>query len=289
MEKYLSKIAEEAKSPKEQVVEGKILALVDDIVQRFADGDDFLRQLAGILLGSAEIKAIQDYANVVSINRVGLNDHGPVHMKIVCCNALKMLSILHEAGVKTCLENENAGTFADSAAAVMIASLLHDSGMTIGRKNHELYSGIISFSLITDVLNQVLPDDKDVVRRTVIRSIALEGIMGHMGTLPIHSIEAGIILIADGCDMTKGRARIPLEIPSKPAEGDIHKYSAHSIEKVRICKGTEMPIKIEVQMKSEVGFFQVEQVLIPKLNSSPARQFIELYAGVEGEDVKRYI
>ena len=42
-----------------------------------------------------------------------------------------------------------------------------------------------------------------------------------MATHPIHSVEAGIILIADGCDMTKGRARIPLEIPSKPTEGDI--------------------------------------------------------------------
>jgi len=31
--------------------------------------------------------------------------------------------------------------------------------------------------------------------------------------------------------MTKGRARIPLEILSKPAEGDIHKYSANAIEK----------------------------------------------------------
>ena len=54
-----------------------------------------------------------------------------------------------------------------------------------------------------------------------------------MATHPIHSVEAGIILIADGCDMTKGRARIPLEIPSKPAEGDIHKYSANAIEKVK--------------------------------------------------------
>ena len=60
-----------------------------------------------------------------------------------------------------------------------------------------------------------------------------------MATHPIHSVEAGIILIADGCDMTKGRARIPLEIPSKPAEGDIHKYSANSIEKVKIGRGNE--------------------------------------------------
>ncbi len=279
----------DSKSPKEHTVEKKILALVDQMVSSYTDGDDMPRRLADILLSNHEIKYIHDYANTVSISRLGLNDHGPVHMKIVCHNALKMLSILHEVGVKTSLEKENVGTFADSMAAVMIAALLHDSGMSISRKDHELYSGIISFSIITDLLKQVLPDDQALGRRTIIRSMAMEGIIGHMATHPIHSIEAGLILIADGCDMTKGRARITLEIPSKPTEGDIHKYSANSIDKVSISKGNEQPLKIEVQMKSEVGFFQVEEVLIPKLQSSPAKHLIELYAGVEGEDVKRYI
>ena len=235
------------------------------------------------------MKSIQDYANTVSITRIGLNDHGPVHMKTVCRNALKMLCILHEAGIKTSLEEEEAGTFTDSVLAVMLAALLHDSGMTIGRKNHELYSGIISYSFISDILRQLLPDDKEIMHRTVIRSLAMEGILGHMGTNPIHSLEAGLILIADGCDMTKGRARIPLERPTKPMEGDIHKYSAHSIEKVKILRGEERAIKIEIHMKSEVGFFQVEEVLIPKILSSPAKNLVELHAGVDGEDMKRYI
>jgi len=279
----------DAKSPKEQLVENKVFTLVNQIVDHYTNGDDLPVRLTKVLLDSDEIKAIQDYANIVSISRLGLNDHGPVHMKIVCRNALKMLGILHESGILTSLEKDHAGTFADSVSAVILASLLHDSGMTIGRKDHELYSGIVSYAIINDVLRQVLPDDKDIKRRTVIRSVAMEGIIGHMGTHPIHSIEAGLILVADGCDMTKGRARITLEIPSKPTEGDIHKYSANSIEKVKISKGNERPLKIEVQMKSEVGFFQVEEVLIPKLQSSPAKQFIELYAGIEGEDLKRYL
>lgn len=277
------------KSPKELRVESKILTLVEDIVNRFTEGDDFPKRLAHILLNNNEIKAIHDYANTVSISRIGLNDHGPVHMKIVCCNALKMLILLHDAGVKTSLEKENAGSFADSVSAVLIAALMHDCGMTIGRKNHELYSGIIAYSIIKSILRQAMPDNADITRLTAIQSIAMEGIIGHMGTCPIHSIEAGIILIADGCDMTKGRARIPMEIPSKPAEGDIHKYSASSIEKVKIGKGKDRPVRLDIQMKSEVGLFQVEGVLIPKLHSSPAKQFIELYASVEGKEDKRYM
>ena len=70
--------------------------------------------------------------------------------------------------------------------------------------------------------------------------------------------------------MTKGRARIPLEILSKPAEGDIHKYSANAIERVKIGWGNERPLKLEIHMRAEVGFFQVEEVLIPKIQSSPA-------------------
>lgn len=278
---------EPIRSPKEHLVESKIQDIVDEIVSNHTESDDLPARLLKLLLEDPEIKAIQDYANTVSITRLGFNDHGPVHMKTVCRNALKMLLILHKSGIQTSLEKENAGTFADSVCAVMLAAFLHDGGMTIGRKNHELYSAIITFNLIDNILKEALPDD--IRRRVIIRSLALEGIIGHMGTNPIHSIEAGIILIADGCDMTKGRARISLERPSKPAEGDIHKYSANSIEKVRISHGEDKPIKIEVLMKAEVGFFQVEEVLIPKISSSPAKQFIELFAGVEGEDMKRYI
>ena len=279
----------ESKSPKEIQVEGKIADLITKIVDDQTLGDDLPLRIWTHLQNNQEMDAIQNYANIVSIGRLGLNEHGPVHMKIVCRNALKMLFLLHEASVETSIEIEKSGTYADCVCAVMLASLLHNSGMTISRKDHVLYSCIISYSIINDTLTQLMPEDKDIIRRTVIRSIAMEGIIGHMATHPIHSIEAGLILIADGCDMTKGRARIPLEIHSKLAEGDIHKYSANSIEKVKIEHGHERPLKIEIRMKAEVGFFQVEEVLIPKIQSSPAKSLLELYAGVSGEGMKRYM
>lgn len=283
----LKEALQESKSPKEIHVEEKISRIVRSIVDTHTDGDDLPLRLWNIMQHDEGIKAIHDYANTVSISRIGLNDHGPVHMKTVCYNALKMLNILHDAKVATSLERESVGSFADSVSAVMIAALLHDAGMTIARKGHEMYSGIVTYNIIKEILLNVLPDD--VKRRTIIQSVAMEGIIGHMATNPIHSVEAGLILIADGCDMTKGRARIPLEIPTKPAEGDIHKYSANSIEKVRIHHGVERPIKIDVHMRSEVGLFQVEEVLIPKIQLSPAKHLIELFAAVENEDVKQYI
>lgn len=275
------------KSIKEESQEKKIVRLLTEMVQNFCSKDSLPLDIVQAMLADTEIKAIQDYANSVSISRLGLNDHGPVHMKTVCYNALKMMRLLHESGIPTSLESEETGTYGDSITAVCIAALLHDAGMTIARKGHELYSGIIVHQKIRELLQTALPDD--ATRRIVIQSVAMEGILGHMATQPVHSIEAGLILIADGCDMTKGRARIPLEIPTKPTEGDIHKYSANAIEKVKIRKGNERPIKIEIRMKSEVGFFQVEEVLIPKIQSSPAKHLVELHAGVEGEEMKQYL
>ena len=277
------------KSPKELSVDHKLLDLTQEICDLTPEKTDIPLRIVRSLINNPEIEAMQDYANTVSITRLGFNDHGPVHMRTVCRNALKMLKVLYMAGVKTSLENEQCGTFDDSVAAVILASFLHDYGMTVGRQDHELYSGIMAYSLINDTLNEVIPGDENLRRRVIIRSMALEGIVGHMGTRRIHSIEAGLILIADGCDMTKGRARIPMEMNTRPSIGDIHKYSASSIERVKILAGTERPIKIEVNMSAEVGFFQIEEVLLQKINSSPAKHLVELYAGVEGQEMKKYL
>ena len=277
------------KSPKEVSVDQKLLELAAEIVELTPEKDDLPLRIARILVEDEEVQAVQDYANNVSIVRLGFNDHGPVHMRTVCRNALKMIKILYQTGVKTSLETEQAGTFADSVSAVLIASFLHDFGMTIGRQDHELYSGILAFNGINRILENVLPGSENLRRRVIIRSMGMEGIIGHMGTRKIHSIEAGLILIADGCDMTKGRARIPMEMNSKPSVGDIHKYSANSIEKVKILKGSERPIKIEVHMSADVGLFQIEEVLLQKISSSPAKSLVELYACVDGQEMKKYL
>lgn len=276
-------------SPKELSMNQKIVSLTKEIIELTSEKDDLPLKVVQLLIDDAEVQAIQDYANTVSIVRLGFNDHGPVHMRTVCRNALKMLKIFYQAKIQTSLEKEQSGTFADSVTAVILASFFHDFGMTVGRQDHELYSAIIGQPIINSILKKVLPEEKDLKRRVTIYAMAMEGIIGHMGTRKIHSVEAGIILVADGCDMTKGRARIPMEINTKPSVGDIHKYSANSIEKVKILAGEEKPIKIEVHMSAVVGFFQIEEVLLQKISCSPIKDFIELYAGVDDDEMKKYL
>ena len=276
-------------SPKELSMNQKIVSLTKEIIELTAEKDDLPLKVVQLLIDDAEVQAIQDYANTVSIVRLGFNDHGPVHMRTVCRNALKMLKIFYQAKIQTSLEKEQSGTFADSVTAVILASFFHDFGMTVGRQDHELYSAIIGQPVINSILKKVLPEEKDLKRRVTIYAMAMEGIIGHMGTRKIHSVEAGIILVADGCDMTKGRARIPMEINTKPSVGDIHKYSANSIEKVKILAGEEKPIKIEVHMSAVVEIYQKEEVLLQKISCSPIKDFIELYAGIDDDEMKKYL
>ncbi len=264
----------------------KELSIESKIIKRLQNSPVCLK-LVNYLFEDAELQEMQDYANNVSIKRLGYNDHGPVHMRQVCANAIKMLNILQSSGIQTSLEKEEIGTFEDSMCAVIIAGLMHDLGMMIGRQGHEEMSVTLAKPIIERTVMYLFPDD--LHRRTIVKSLAIEAIIGHMSSRKIHSIEAGVILIADGCDMTKGRARIPMAINTTPRVGDIHKYSANAITRIGIHHGERRPIRIDIEMTGDVGFFQIEEVLLTKIDSSPAKGYVELYAGVAGEQPKCYL
>jgi len=271
------------KSPRELSIDINLIDLVD----AFGLSNKVMTGLK-LLLANEEIQAAQEYANTVSIVRLGFNDHGPVHMRTVTYLSVLMLDLLKKAGIKTSLEADGCGTYEDSLIAVILASILHDLGMGMGRQNHELHSTIMAVPFIDNILTQLFKDDWH--KKTMIRAVAMEAIAGHMGTISVSSLEAGIVQVADGCDMTKGRARIPISLlHNAPRGGHIHQYSANSIEEVNITAGKEKPIRVDVHMSSEVGLFQVEEVLLIKIANSTAKQHIELYAFVTGEEVKRYL
>ena len=241
-----------------------------------------------LLLQDDEVQESQEYANTVSIVRLGYNDHGPVHMRTVVMNAMLMLALLRQAGVKTSLEKDACGDFEDSVTAVICASMLHDLGMSIGRQDHELLSAYLALPILDRILKLVY--ERNIQKQVMVRALAVEGITGHMGTRTIHSLEAGVVQIADGCDMTKGRARIPIALGMAPkTTGHIHQYSANSIEEVKLNAGKELPIRIDVFMSSEVGFFQVEEVLLKKIAGSTAKPYIELYAQVRNQETRQYL
>ncbi|MEA2103564.1 MAG: phosphohydrolase [Candidatus Cloacimonadota bacterium] len=245
------------------------------------------KEVAEMIFADEEIQAYQDYANVVSIKRLGYNDHGPVHMSKAALNAIIMFDLLHNSGIKMNLEKEKLGGLKDSKIAVIISTLLHDIGMSTSRDVHELLGAIIAEPIVERLMQTIYPNDLKM--KTIMKSIVLEGIIGHMGTHKINSIEAGLVLVGDGCDMEKGRSRITTLLTTTPRIGDIHKYSANSIDHVRISQGDKKPIKITVEMSQSVGFFQIEEVLYPKIASSPIKPYIELYGDVKNKKTLQYL
>ncbi len=266
------------KSVKQQQLERRILRLLSGKSLRTAE----------LIFSDPEIQAMQEYANIVSIKRLGFNDHGPVHVRTAALNTIKMFQLLNEAGILMNLEKEKAGTADDSLMGIIMASLMHDIGMSVARDSHEFLSIQLAVPFIDRILAATHKED-EYHTKAAIKSIAIEGIFGHMANQSIHSLEAGLVLIGDGSDMEKGRARIPAMLSTKPRIGDIHRTSASAIQKVRIKKGEEKPIRIEVEMNASVGFFQVEEVFFPKINISPVKPFIELYAGVMDREMLKYL
>ena len=270
------------KSSKEKSLAAKIIGTMESLTHA-----EKALETTKLILEDEEIQIAQEFANNVSLVRLGYNDHGPVHMYTVALNVIIMLDLLRQADIKTSIEKEGVGSFDDSLIAVIFASMLHDLGMCVGRHDHELHSVYTAVPIIDRILSVVYP--KNMQKKIMIRSVALEGISGHMGNRSISSLEAGVVQVADGCDMTKGRARISMALNHSPRVGSIHQYSANSIEKVRITKGQEKPIQIEVLMSSEVGLFQIEEVLLTKIASSTAKPYIELITQVQENEPIRYL
>ncbi|NQT64662.1 MAG: phosphohydrolase [FCB group bacterium] len=239
------------------------------------------------IIADKEIQILQDYANIVSIKRLGYNDHGPVHMRKAALNAILMFDLLTQAEIKLNLEKEHIGTAEDSKIAIITAAMIHDIGMTVSRQGHEYMSVNLAMPIIDRILEQFY--HSEIQKKVIMKSLIIECIFGHMATQAIHSLEAGLVLIGDGCDMEQGRSRISSLLSEQPRVGDIHRYSSTGIARVNIIKGEKKPIQIKVDMSESVGFFQVEEVLFPKIISSPVKKYIELYAGVKGKELKRYL
>ncbi len=267
---------------KEQSAKQKAL---DQALLDHTDGP--VHELLSHLLQDQELHYYLSYANAVSVRRLGYNDHGPVHARIVTYNALKILRSLHESGIATSLESEEVATYTDAQVALTLAAFLHDAGMGVTRDGHEQWALTLIDPFIQRYLALLYEPGSPMI--PVLRALIHECILGHMGNIRIHSIEAGILLVADGTDMGRGRARIPKMINRDPMIGDIHRYSASAITRVQLVPGTRKPVRIEIYMEHPAGLFQVEEVLMHKVKASPIMQYLEVVAFLNGEPPRYYL
>jgi metal-dependent HD superfamily phosphatase/phosphodiesterase len=239
-----------------------------------------LRKLMAAVNADDDLYGLWTAANVNAVERLGMTDHGPVHVKIVMNIAVRMLRLLVEAGVEPGVVRNYKLDAQDAEIVVAMAALLHDIGMSIHRADHESFSLFLAHRK----LDELLPCIYDVRRRAIIRAEILHAIISHRsGGAPL-TLEAGVVRIADALDMAKGRSRIPFASGSL----SIHSVSAAAVESVSLDRGEEKPIRITVELSNSAGLFQLDQLLRNKLNGSGVEEYVEVQATV-GEEEKRLL
>lgn len=238
-----------------------------------------LKRLTGRINADRELFQIWKCANVNAVDRSGISDHGEVHIQIVANAALRIVRLLVSGGIEPSVVTHHGLTGDDAELIVVLASCLHDTGISVHRVDHERYSLFIAFRKARELLEGIY-DEPDL---TTMVSETLHAIVAHDANEECLTIEAGILKVADATDMTAGRSRIPFEV----GQVNIHSVSAQAINDVNIIKGTHKPVCIEVKLANSAGIFQVDELLRKKLQHSPLQPFVEVTATIEGDTERR--
>jgi uncharacterized protein len=244
-------------------------ARVDRLIER-VNGDD-------------ELYALWTAANVNAVERLGMTDHGPVHVKIVMNIATKLLRVLVDAGVEPGVVRNYGMGVEDAEVVVILAALLHDVGMSVHRKDHEEFSLFVAQPKVKELLEGLY----DTGTATILRAEVLHAIIGHRSGGNPLTLEAGIVRVADALDMAKGRSRIAMGFEGETVS--IHSISAAAIEAVHIEVGEEKPLRIRIEMSNSAGIFQLDQLFREKLRGSGLEPYVEVEALIESEEEKRLI
>lgn len=226
------------------------------------------------LNSSVMVTALWRNTNRMAVDRLLMNDHGPVHVKIVANIALRILRLFVEGGVTPSIVQHHGMGNEDAEVVVVLASALHDVGHVVHRENHEEFSVVLASQVIPAVLKGIYDEDE----ATTVMGETLHAIYAHRTDVHPITIEAAIVRVADALDMESGRARIPFEAGSH----SIHAVSAYAVENVEIHRGDERPVRIDITMKDSAGMFQVDYLLKKKLAGTGIEDFFEVYVHSRG-------
>jgi metal-dependent HD superfamily phosphatase/phosphodiesterase len=240
-----------------------------------------LQHVINKVRSDVKLQTLWRCSNVMAIDRMGYTDHGPTHVKIVANSALKLLRMLVEKKVVPSIVKHYGMKNDDAEVVVVLASILHDLGMTVIRDGHELYSALLASEFVEKYLQDIYSEEQ----RTIIISEVLHAIVSHEEPRKPLTVEAGIVRIADALDMEKGRARIPFEA----GKVDIHSVSALSIEKVNIREGDEKPVTVSITMSNSAGIFQIDNLLKPRIENSGLEKYIHVVAEITGKEEEKIL
>ncbi|MFN3705529.1 MAG: phosphohydrolase [Thermoflexales bacterium] len=254
--------------------------LPDDYGELAARADTTIRALSAayprtarayeLLIRDPRVDAHWNLSNYTTVGKLAYNDHGPIHARVTAAYALQIMTLLIEAGATLDVVQSGTGDHDDACLVTLCGVMLHDIGNATHRIGHELIGVLLAQPILQDILAQIYDD---LEQRTLIMDFILSAIQCHdVNPAPLF-MEGAVVAVADGCDMTKGRARMPFDL----GKLDIHSVSALAIESVDIVRGdANTPVMIDVVMSNSAGIFQVEETLIKKINATPLHRLVKV-------------
>ncbi|WP_058364975.1 HD domain-containing protein [Haloparvum sedimenti] len=232
--------------------------------------DERLNEVLAAIHEDPEINTYLKAQNVNAVTRKGYNDHGAKHIEIVRNRALRLYDLLKRGGVAFNGAADQGLEEADEAVIVALAATLHDIGHVVHRDDHSYYS----IPLAADLLDRFLPQFYDTSETVRVKAEVLHAILCHHTEEEPLTKEAGVIRIADGLDMERGRSRIPYE---KGGRG-INTISSQAIERVTLHAGETKPVEVEIRMNNAAGVYQVDSLLKSKLERSTLEEQVRIVA-----------
>ena len=219
-----------------------------------------------------EMHALWDAANYMALRKLHYSDHGRIHGFAAARNALVMLKILKDKGVKTDLIVDKRGDWDDVHLVVMVATLFHDIGNAIHRNQHWI-TGLI---LLQNPLDEELRKLYDLVKATFLKVYIFDMIFSHEHLIQKTTMEASIVGLGDYTDITKGRAIGVLS----SGKYNIHQIATASIDRVVIKPGKKKAIQIKVELNNSSGIFHVQESLLKNLYSGLLKNHVEIITEV---------
>jgi metal-dependent HD superfamily phosphatase/phosphodiesterase len=225
-----------------------------------------------MLQSDEETNTYLSLANYIAVRKLGYNDHGPLHARIVTANGVKLLRIILDSKQLQVDSISGLGLSEDDAYIIIVAScMLHDIGNAVHREEHEIFSVMLAKGILERLLPAIYPD---LPKKIAVMEQILHALYAHDVGENALTVESAIVVIADGCDITKGRGRLSFDL----GKHDIHSISALSIESVDIHKGKTKLVEIEVNMSNSAGIYQVQETLANKVAKSVLRDYVEIVA-----------
>lgn len=229
------------------------------------------QKLWEFFLNDAEARSNWDMADYLTVNKLSYNDHGMTHAIIAAANAIRIFDLLVTADVTPDVVRSGAGDLDDACLVVAISTLLHDIGNQVHRKYHELMGVVLARGMLDRLMPEIYPE---IEQRIELRAFILHAILAHDFDPPPLTFEAGVVAVADGTDVTKGRGRKAFDL----GKVDIHSVSALAIDEVHIAAGKHHPVEITVVMNNSAGIFQIEDTLTKKVVKGPLAKWITVTA-----------